>query len=168
MKNKLVILFALLVLLSSRLAAEPLEAGHEVGQQAPGFSLKALDGNQYTLAQLTDKGHVLLVFWATECVYCYAHVSDFKKIHQQYNNKGLTLAAINIGGEYDPEVKEYVNDNELNYLVLSNRLENLDVAEAYKVFGTPTMVLVSPGGKILYYGHQIPELDKWIKLVKNN
>lgn len=167
MKKKLVILFISFLLISARWSgAEPLQAGHKVGQQAPGFSLKGLDGSQYSLKQLTAQGHVLLVFWATECVYCYAHVADFKKIHQQYSSNGLTLAAINVGGEYDPEVKEYVSDNELNYLVLSDRLNNLDVAEAYKVFGTPTMVLVSPEGKIVYRGHQIPELGKWIKLVK--
>ena len=167
MLKKFVILFISFLLMSARWAgAEPLQTGHKVGQQAPGFSLKALDGNQYSLEQLTARGHVLLVFWATECVYCYAHVADFKKIHQQYSDNGLTLAAINIGGEYDVEVKEYASDNELNYLVLSNRLKNLDVAEAYKVIGTPTMILVSPEGKIIYRGFQIPDLGKWVKLTK--
>lgn len=138
--------------------------GYKVGEQAPAFELKALDGGLHKLTSLTSKGHVLLVFWATECVYCYAHVTDFKKLHQQYAEKGLTLAAINIGGEYDMEVKEYVKDNELNYLVLSNRLKNLDVAEAYHVIGTPTLVLVSPQGEIVYRGHNIPDISKWIKL----
>lgn len=166
MKNITRVLFTLLIFLSTQVVAEPAKTGHKVGQQAPGFTLKALDNQQYSLNQLTNQGHVLLVFWATECVYCYAHIADFKKIHHQYEGKGLTLAAINIGGEYDVEVKEYVTDNELNYLVLSDRLNNLDVAESYRVFGTPTMVLVSPEGKILYRGHKIPELDKWIKLAK--
>ena len=166
MKKKFKILFVSLFILSSQVLAEPEETGHKVGMQAPGFNLKALDGQQYSLSQLRKQGHVLLVFWATECVYCYAHVEDFKKLHQQYSDHGLTLAAINIAGEYDPEIKEYVTDNKLNYLVLSDRLKNLDVAEAYKVFGTPTMVLVSHDGKILYRGHEIPKLDKWIKLGK--
>ena len=166
MKKKFKILFVSLFLLSFQVSAEPVETGHKVGMQAPSFELKALDGQQYSLNQLRKQGHVLLVFWATECVYCYAHVADFKKLHQQYNGHGLTLAAINIAGEYDPEIKEYVKDNELNYLVLSDRLNNLDVAEAYRVFGTPTMVLVSPGGKILYRGHEIPDLDKWVKRTK--
>ena len=166
MLNKFRIILATLLLLSLQAFAETKETGHKVGMQAPGFELKSLGGGQHSLEQLTKQGHVLLVFWATECVYCYAHVADFKKLHQQYNGKGLTLAAINIGGEYEPEVKEYVKDNELNYLILSNRLKNLDVAEAYKVFGTPTMILVSPNGAILYRGHEIPELGNWVKLTK--
>lgn len=166
MKNIFKILFAALYLLSCQVAAESAVTGYKVGMQAPGFALKTLDGEQHSLEQLTNQGHVLLIFWATECVYCYSHVADFKNLHQQYSGRGLTLAAINIGGEYDPEVKEYVKDNELNYLVLSNRLKNLDVAEAYRVFGTPTMVLVSPSGQVLYRGHDIPELGKWITQAK--
>jgi len=157
-------LFLLLAFSINTVLAVPSSTGYKVGEQAPAFELKALDGGLHKLTSFTSKGHVLLVFWATECVYCYAHIADLKKLHQQYLGNGLTLAAINIGGEYDMEVKEYVKDNELSYLVLSNRLKNLDVAEAYHVIGTPTLVLVSPQGEIVYRGHNIPDISKWIKL----
>ncbi len=136
MKNIIVILISLLIT-TGIVAAKEKQTGYKVGEQAAAFNLKSLDGKQYRLSELKQQGHVLLIFWATECVYCYAHVEDFKKLHQQYSGNGLTLAAINIGGEYEPEVREYVKDNEINYLVLSNRLKNLDVAEAYRVLGTP-------------------------------
>lgn len=161
--NKFKLLVVVFFILSGQVLAEPNRVGYKVGEQASDFELNALDGKTYTLTKLKQQGHVLLIFWATECVYCYAHIADFKKIHEQYHDKGLTLAAINIGGEYDQEVKEYVNDNALNYLVLSNRLKNLDVAEAYHVLGTPTMVLVAPAGEIVYRGYDIPQLDKWLK-----
>ena len=113
--------------------------------------------------QLWDSsGHVLVIFWAVECVYCYAHIKDFNRVHQQFKNK-LTVAAINVGGEYQKEVADYVKDNKLNYLVLSERLNNLDVAERYHVLGTPTVVLVSAKGKVLFYGHSVPDLSRWIK-----
>ncbi|MGD8525493.1 MAG: TlpA disulfide reductase family protein [Thioalkalispiraceae bacterium] len=157
-------LFIILLGINNMAQASTSTTGYKVGQQAPGFELKTLDGEIHSLDALKRKGYVLLVFWATECVYCYAHVADFKKLHKQYADKGLTLTAINIGGEYDIEVNEYVKDNQLNYLVLSDRLNNLDVAEAYHVIGTPTMVLVSPQGEIVYRGHEIPAIEKWIKL----
>jgi len=138
--------------------------GHKVGAQAPDFELKMLNGQLQTLSSLTNKGHALLVFWATECVYCYAHVADLKKLHQKYSGKGLSLAAINIGGEYDMEVKQYVKDNQLNYLILSDRVNNIGVAEAYHVFGTPTFVLISDKGKIVYRGHEIPDVSEWVNL----
>ncbi len=135
--------------------------GYKPGDTAPGFVLQGLDNNSYSLEQLRSKGHVLLVFWAVECVYCYAHIKLFNQAHEQYKGR-LTVAAINIGGEYRPEVEEYVRDNTINYLILANRLKNLDVGEAYHAVVTPTLVLVSPQGKVLYYGHKMPKLEKWL------
>ena len=136
--------------------------GYKVGNTAPGFELESLNGNQVSLASLRKKGNVLLVFWAVDCVYCYAHIKLFNQAYDKYAGK-LTLAAINIAGEYKPEVAEYVKDNGLKYLVLSDRLKNLDVAEAYQVKVTPTLVLVSPAGKVLFYGHSMPPLQRWLK-----
>ena len=136
--------------------------GYKVGNTAPEFKLKTLDKKEHSLSGLRKEGHVLLVFWAVECVYCYAHIKAFNQIHEQYKGK-LTIAAINIGGEYPIEVAEYVKDNKLKYLVLSERLNNLDVGENYHVLGTPTLVLVSPQGKVLFYGHRVPDLTRWVK-----
>lgn len=136
------------------------ETGHKVGQTAPGFELRSLQGNKVSLASLTQKGPVLLVFWATECVYCYAHIGDFNELHDKYHAKGLTVAAINIAGEYEKEVHEYAEGNGLKYLVLAERLNNIDVGEAYHVYGTPTLVLVNPDGKIEYNGHDLEPIKK--------
>lgn len=136
--------------------------GYKVGNTAPGFELKTLDGVTHSLSSLRKKGHVLLVFWAVECVYCYAHIKEFNRAHDEFKNN-LTIAAVNIGGEYPVEVAEYVKDNKLKYLVLAERLKNLDVSESYHVLGTPTLVLVSPEGKVLFYGHKVPDLAKWLK-----
>ena len=157
--HQLPIAVLLLFLFSTAIA----KVGYHVGDTAPGFTLKTLAGEKVSLDTLRQQGHVLLVFWAVECVYCYAHIKDFNALHDQYHNKGLTIAAINIAGEYDVEVAEYVKDNKLKYLVLSDRLNNLDVGEAYHVVGTPTMVVVSPEGKVVYYGYKIPDISKWIK-----
>ncbi len=137
--------------------------GYKPGQTAPEFKLKSLAGKTYTLASLRKQGHVLLVFWAVECVYCYAEVKNLNALHKKYNNKGLTLAAINIGAEYDEDVAAYVKDNKIEYLILSNRLDNLDAAEAYHSIVTPTLVLINSEGKIVSYGHSIPDISKFVK-----
>jgi len=155
------LLSILLLFLSSSLPYA--ETGHKVGQTAPGFELTSLEGSKVSLTSLTQKGHVLLVFWATECVYCYAHIKDFNALHDQYHGKGLSIAAINVAGEYEQEVREYAQSNGLKYLVLADRLNNLDVAEAYQVFGTPTLVLISPENRVLFYGHNLPDMRKWLK-----
>jgi len=154
--------YAIILMLSFFVLQTQAAVGYKVGNIAPEFKLKALDGSTHTLTALRKTGHVLVIFWAVECVYCYAHIKDFNRVHQQFKNK-LTVAAINVGGEYQKEVADYVKDNKLNYLVLSERLNNLDVAERYHVLGTPTVVLVSAKGKVLFYGHSVPDLSRWIK-----
>jgi len=137
--------------------------GYKPGQTAPDFKLKSLDGKSHTLTELRKNGHVMLVFWAVECVYCYAHVKDLNALQKKYNGKGLTIVAINIGAEYNDDVAEYVKDNNIKYLVLANRLDNLDVGEAYHSVVTPTIVLVAPGGTVEFYGHTLPKLSDFIK-----
>ena len=158
-------LLILLILSISALLTSPAIAstGHKVGDTGKNFTLKTLSGEKVSLLQLRQKGLVLLVFWGVECVYCYSHVKHLNAMHDEYHDKGLTIAAINIAGEYDPEVAEYVSDNKLRYLVLSDRLNNLDVAEAYRVIGYPFLILVSPEGKILFRGNDIPDVTKWLK-----
>ena len=154
--------YGIIIILCLSVFQVQAEVGYKVGNTAPGFALKDLAGTVHSLSALRKKGHVFLVFWAVECVYCYAHIKEFNRAHEQFKDK-LTVAAINIAGEYPLEVNEYVNDNKLKYLVLSERLKNLDVAENYHVLGTPTLVLISPQGKVLYYGHRMPDLTQCIK-----
>ena len=113
--SKALLLIAILMAGSTAVysAEKKAEVGYKVGQIAPEFKLKSLAGKTYTLAGLRQKGHVMLVFWAVECVYCYAHIKDFNAIYDRYNNKGLTVAAINIGAEYNDDVAEYVKDNNI-------------------------------------------------------
>ena len=131
------------------------------GDPAPPFRLPKLDGQIVSLKQLTSQGHVLLVFWELECVYCFSHIKDFNALQKKYQGR-LTIAGINFLGEYADEVREYAKNNGVHYTLLADRLNNIDVAEAYKVIGSPTMVLVSPQGRILYYGYKIPALEQWL------
>lgn len=156
MKSGLIFLFCLVIFQAQA------TVGYKVGNTAPEFELKTLSATSHSLSSLRKKGHVLLAFWAVECVYCYAHIKEFNHAHDEFKDK-LTVAAINIGGEYPVEVTEYVKDNGLKYLVLSERLKNLDVGELYHVLGTPTLVLISPQGKVLFYGHRMPDLKRWLK-----
>lgn len=79
-------------------------------------------------------------------------------MHTAYHAQGLTLAAINIGHEDEAEVRRYAKEHEPDYLVLNDDAMKTDLARAYAVVGTPTVVLVSPEGAVLYFGHELPDL----------
>lgn len=164
MKLNVVTAFAIVLFCNTiSITSAQASTGYHVGDTAPGFNLKTLNNEKVSLVQLRQKGYVLLVFWAVDCVYCYSHIKELNALHERYHAKGLTVAAINIAGEYDAEVAEYAKDNNLKYLVLSDRLNNIDVAEAYHVMGYPTFILVSPKGKIVFKGNDVPVISKWVK-----
>jgi peroxiredoxin len=134
------------------------------GQTAPGFSLKTMSGDTVSLAELTHKGPVMLVFYETQCVYCFAHIGEFNALHDKYHAKGLSIVAINYVGEYIADIKAYAKDNGLKYTVITDKLPSIDVAEAYHVVGSPTIVVVDTNGKIVYYGYTLPpDITKWLK-----
>ena len=147
-----------LILISTICQAETLKPG----DLAPEFTLTALDKKSVSLKGLRSKGHVMLVFWETQCVYCYSHIKDFNALQKKHQDK-LTIAGINFLGEYPEEIQEYATNNQVEYLLLADRLNNIDVAEAYKVIGSPTIVLIDPDGKILSYGYEIPDVSKLMK-----
>jgi peroxiredoxin len=161
MKTGLHQVAALLLLLTGMtLAVAKDSVGPRVGQQAPGFDLKDLDGNPVSLQQLTSKGHVMLVFWSTRCHFCHAMIPDFKAVHEKYRPKGLTLAAVNVGYEVQEDVEAYALQYDLNYLVLNDDDKKEYLAEAYQLVGTPTIEVISPQGKVVYRGHFLPrDLD---------
>ncbi len=152
------ILFALTLTLASNVHADVLKAG----DIAPDFTLAALDKKPIALKDLLAKGHVMLIFWEPQCVYCYSHLKDFNALQKKYQGK-LTLAGINFLGEHPQDIQKYATNNNVEYLLLADRLNNIDVAEAYRIVGSPTIILIHPNGKILSVGYEIPDVSRWIK-----
>ena len=141
-----------------------LAADSRIGQSAPDFNLKTLTGTTVNLKELTHKGPVMLVFYETQCVYCYTHIGEFNALHDKYHDKGLSIVAINYTGEYIADIKAYAKDNNLKYTVITDKLTSIDVAEDYHVVGSPTIVVVDSHGKIVFYGYTLPpDITKWLK-----
>lgn len=133
------------------------------GDAAPDFTLKTMAGKPFTLSAALKEGHVMLIFFETQCVYCYSHIGDLNTLHDKYHGKGLNILAINFIGEAEFSVREYARDNGLKFGVAVDKLNGIDVAEAYKVLGSPTIVLIAPDGKIAFYGFTLPDVEKWVK-----
>lgn len=164
MTKKTILNLLTAVLLSSLLSTSipAFSAVLKPGDVAPAFKLKNLKGQMISLSGLRAKGYVMLVFWEPDCVYCFSHIQELNTLQKKYKDKGFTIAAINFLGADEEDVRAYARDNNVQYMMLAERLNNIDVAEAYKVIGSPTIVLISPTGKILSYGYQIPDVSAWL------
>lgn len=140
------------------------ESVTRIGGTAPDFQLKTLAGKTIQLSRLVRRGPVMLVFYETQCVYCYSHIGEINALHDKYHDKGLSILAINYVGEYLTDIRRYARDNGLRYTVITDKVPSIDVAEAYHVAGSPTIVVVDVHGKIVFYGYQLPpDISKWLK-----
>jgi thiol-disulfide isomerase/thioredoxin len=133
--------------------------GPKKGQTAPDFTMTDLQKQSHSLSELRKDGHVLLVFWSTKCHVCHAMIPQFKQIHKQYGGKGLTFVAINVGFEDKDEVDDYVFEYMLDYLILNEDNKKAQIAQDYRLVGTPTIQLIAPDGTVKYRGHRIPDLE---------
>ena len=65
----------------------------KVGEEAPNFQLRDLDGNMVSLSQLRGKV-VLLNFWATWCVPCWIEMPAMERLYRSYSRKDFEILAV--------------------------------------------------------------------------
>ncbi len=100
--------------------------------------------------QLSDyKGKVILLdFWATWCVPCQEELPGLAAIYKEFADKGLVLWAVD-EKEDRRTVADFLKEEKLDIpVVLDTRGE---VADKYKIEGTPTLYLIGRDGKVLRY-----------------
>lgn len=122
----------------------------KIGQDAPDFTLKSLEGKEFTLSDYFGKKVVMLEFWATWCNICKEEIPHLVKTYDRFRNKGFELLGITLQSGMDAELIEMAKKFKINYPVLID--ENLNVAK--KVYGLagpiPLNVVIGCGGKVRY------------------
>jgi cytochrome c biogenesis protein CcmG/thiol:disulfide interchange protein DsbE len=119
-------------------------ANPAIGQKAPDFSLRALDGQRYELRDLEGQV-VLLNFWATWCGPCRLEMPLFEQYSQDLVNDGLIILAINLQ-EAIPVVQDYVEELGLTFPVLLD--SDGKVSQQYRIIGYPSSILIDRTGQI--------------------
>jgi peroxiredoxin len=122
--------------------SEP-KIGNQVGDIAPDFTLKDLDGNTVTLSSLRGK-KVILNFWATTCPYCKIEMPALNQFIK--NHKGDTvLLAIDLG-ESPSKVKQYLEGKGYEFTVLLDT--DLSTIYDYQVQFIPMSYFIDRNGVI--------------------
>jgi peroxiredoxin/uncharacterized membrane protein YphA (DoxX/SURF4 family) len=126
--------------LGGRAEPSPAPAGLPVNTEAPAFSLSGLDGIPVALDTLRALGKPLLLFFSEPgCSECEALLPDVARWQREHKDR-LLVALIGRGDSRVNQAKSMRHGLE-NVLLQANR----EVAEAYKVQGTPSAVLVTDG-----------------------
>jgi peroxiredoxin len=117
--------------------------GLAVGERAPAFSLASLDGEPSTLEALRAAGKpVVLVFTDPNCGPCTALLPDVSRWQHAHSGRA-TIVLVSRGSEEANRAKR-TEFGVTNVLMQEDR----EVAEAYRVAGTPSAVLIRPDGTV--------------------
>jgi peroxiredoxin len=130
-------------------------AGEEkvkVGQEAPLFSTKTVDGKELKLADYRGK-FVLLDFWATWCGPCLGETPNLKAVFEKYG-KRQDFALIGLSLDGDPaKPAAYAKENGCGWVdgFLGDWGKD-EVTKLYGVRGIPSIWLIGPDGKVVASG----------------
>ncbi len=137
-------------------AGQPVSGKAQVGQPAPDFTLKDLDGKEVSLSSFKGKT-VVLEWFNPDCPFV-------KKSHQKGSLKGLAAKvkesgvvwlAINSGAPGKQGHGEATNRSGASALGVTNSIyldEDGKVGKAYGATNTPHMYVVDPNGLLVYAG----------------
>jgi peroxiredoxin len=117
----------------------------EIGQTAPGFSLKALDGKEYTLASRLEYGPVVLAFFKISCPVCQFTLPFLERLFERYGSDRVSF--LGISQDDARNAKEFNQEYGVKFPTLIDE-SGYPVSNAYGLTNVPTIFLVSPDGRV--------------------
>ena len=120
-----------------------------VGQPAPDFALKSLDGENLRLSEF--RGEVVMInFWATWCGPCRQEMPLLEELYRRYKKVGFRLLGVNIDDDLRSAVK-MVDVLGVSFPVLLD--ERKQVSRLYDVNAMPATLLIDRSGIVRYIHH---------------
>jgi peroxiredoxin len=145
----------ILAIAALALAALPALAGGTVGDTAPAFSLKGVDGKTHSLADY--KGKVVVLEWINpNCPVSNRHAREKTMTELAKQHGDVVWLGINSTSPKSTDFMKpaahaaYDQQYGINYPVLYD--ESGQIGHAYGARTTPHMFIVAPDGKIAYNG----------------
>ena len=118
-----------------------------VGDMAPEFEAKQLDGSTFRLADYRGKKAVLIDFWATWCPPCVDEIPTIKRIAETYRDQGLEVVGVSLDRE-EKALRDFVEKEKLSYVQVYGREKSQDITKSYGVWGIPSVFLIDKNGVI--------------------
>lgn len=137
---------ALMMLSLTLFAAQPLK----IGEKAPAFSLKGVDGKTVTLSDYNNEKGVILIFTCNTCPYVVAYQNRIIALHNEFASKGYPVVTINPNdpvqskGDSFEDMKVRAKEKSFPFPYLFD--EQQTVSPAYGATRTPEVFVLKKTG----------------------
>lgn len=119
-----------------------------VGERAPSFDLRELDGGSRTLDELLAKGPVLLVFFKVTCPVCQLELPFLERIHQQAGQEaGGAVAVYAISQDNTEWTKDFRRRYGISFPMLLDAA-GYPASNAYGISIVPSAFLIERDGTV--------------------
>ncbi|HET8965542.1 MAG TPA: TlpA disulfide reductase family protein [Candidatus Acidoferrum sp.] len=115
------------------------------GNPAPNFSLKSLDGRNFSLADALKKGPVALSFFKVSCPICKFTFPFLERVFQRYKSDNVTF--LGVSQDNAAASRDFTKDFGVTFPILLDDA-SYTVSNAYGLSMVPTVFLVEPDGAV--------------------
>jgi cytochrome c biogenesis protein CcmG, thiol:disulfide interchange protein DsbE len=120
----------------------------QVGEPAPAYAARTVDGRPVSLAELRGKT-VLLNVWATWCHPCRKELPDLERLHRAHAARGLELVGVSVDeAGQEAAVRDFAREHGVTYPIWLDPGER--VSSTFATIGVPSTFLIGPDGTLLW------------------
>lgn len=117
------------------------------GNKAPGFSLKGLDGKEYSLDTSRAKGPVVAAFFKISCPVCQFTFPFLERLYKRHGGDGVTF--LGISQDDGRDTTEFAKEFGVTFsMLLDEKRNGYPASNAYSLTSVPTIFLIDTDGTV--------------------
>ena len=139
----------------------------KVGTAAPDFKMKTPDGKTIQLSKFAKGKTVVLDFWASWCPDCSKEAPDVVRLYNEFHSDKVEFIGISMDTNVEAW-KKAIAQYDIRYPQASElkKFKETDISKSYGVQWIPSVVVVSPEGKVLLSTVELHKVEKLLKELK--
>jgi peroxiredoxin len=115
------------------------------GRTAPDFSLKSIDGTEYSLSSLLKRGPVFVSFFKESCPVCQFTFPFLERLYKRYGAKDVTF--LGISQDNARATKEFADEYGVTFPIALDT-EGYPASNAYGLTNVPASFLIETDGSV--------------------
>jgi peroxiredoxin len=133
--------------LSSWIGTEGTMTNIVAGDLAPAFSLKGLDGKEFSLATLLERGPAVAAFFKVSCPVCQFTFPFLERLYKRYGGDGVTF--LGISQDDASATREFAKEFGASFpMALDEKQKGYPASNAYGLTSVPTIFLIETDGTV--------------------